>query len=285
MPNLKKLKTEDENMENNSDSEASINSEDMSESGDSDMSDDEEVVINFEARAMVESDLDSIKLLMQQKLGSFGINLGEIATILVQQENIGNVIYQAAEDGEEEIDIEEQTIFGVISCINFESVQAKSFVTKFKQFLIKECAKLNGKETVKKFEDILREKQISYLVNERYMNIPPAISLPMFESLKKDLEAESEKDDNNNNLKSDYWMLVTRHYAEKEANTTNLIYGNAEEEILEEFSDMKFEIRAGAQKKHRNEFDNEMTQVVNVCMVPYENIEKCIEKIKTMSAQ
>lgn len=282
MSNQKKLKTVDENMEHNSDSEESIDSADMSDSGDSDVDQGEEVIINFEARALVESDRDSIRLLMQQKLGTFPVDLNEISTILVQQENIGNVIYQAPDNEEEEMDEDDQTVFGVISCINFDSQQAKSFVTKFKQFLIKECQKLNGKETVEKFEEILRTKKISYLVNERYMNIPPAISLPMFESLKKDIESLSDKDENNN-LVAEYWLIITRHYLEKEALATNLIYGNAEEEILEEFSDLKFEIRSGAQKKHRNEFDNEMTQVVNVCMLPYENIEKCIDKIKVMS--
>jgi hypothetical protein len=112
------------------------------------------------------------------------------------------------------------------------------------------------------------------------MNIPPAISLPMFESLEKDLKKEMERDENNNNLKSDYWIMVTRHYEEKDNGTTNMIYGNAEEEVLEEFSEFKFEIRAGAQKKIRNEFENEMVQVINVCLVPYENLTQCIEKIR-----
>ena len=117
------------------------------------------------------------------------------------------------------------------------------------------------------------------------MNIPPAISLPMFESLRSDLESESEKDVNENNLKSEYWLLVSRHYVEKEEMTTNLIYGNAEEEILEEFCDLKFEIRSGAQKKIRNEFDNEMVQIINVVMVPHENIDRCIEKIRALTAK
>lgn len=281
MPNAKKLKSTDQNMAENSDSEQSIDSQDMSDSDDSQMSD-SEVIIDFVARGLVESDFDTIKLLMQQKLGSFAVNLSEIATILVQQDKIGNVIYQAPDNEEEELSEDEQTIFGVLSCISFSNPQAQKFVTSFKQFLIKECQKHQPKETVTKFEEILRSKKVSYLVNERYMNIPPAISLPMFESLKKDLEG-----DENNNLNADYWLLVTRHYEEKdkEAASTNLIYGNAEEEVLEEFSEMKFEIKSGSTKKIRNEFDNEMTQVINVVLVPCENVDKCIEKIKVLSAK
>lgn len=279
MPN-KKLKTNAEEIVDNSDSEKSIDSDDLS---DSEMSDDgSELVINFEARNLVESDADSIKLLMQQKLGNFGVDLNEIATILVQQEGLGNVIFQCSENEEEEIDIEDQTIFGVLSCINFNKPQVKGFVTKFKEFLIKECRRHSKPDVVQKFEDILRTKSISYLVNERYMNIPPAISLPMFESLEKDLKKEMEKDENNNNLKSDYWILVTRHYKEmeKDSDSVNLMFGNAEEEILEECSELKFEIRAGSQKKIRNELDNEMVQVINVCLVPYENLGQCIDKIR-----
>lgn len=278
MPLQKKLKTV-ENGDDHSESEESIGSEDMSDSDDSQM-DDEEIMIDFVARALVESDLESVQLLMQQKLGSFAISLSEIATILVQQDNIGNVIYQAPEN-EEDHNEDDETIFGVISCINFGSEQAKNFVTKFKEFLIKECQKLNGSEVVKKFEEILRTKKISYLVNERYMNIPPAISVPMFESLVKDIESENK--DENNNANSDYWMLLTKHYAEKTDTETNLIYNNAEEQTLEEFSDLKFEIRSGAKKTHRNEFNNDMTQVINVVLVPFENVGKCIEKIKELA--
>jgi len=280
MPLQKKLKTA-ENGDDHSDSEESMNSEDMSESGDS-QGDGEEIMIDFVARALVESDLESIQLLMQQKLGSFAVSLSEIATILVQQDNIGNVIYQAPEN-EEEHNEDDETIFGVISCINFGSEQAKKFVDNFKQFLIKECQKHNNGEVLKKFEEILRTKKISYLVNERYMNIPAAISVPMFESLVNDIE--SEKDGNNNNANSDYWMLITKHYSEKTETETNLIYNNAEEQTLEEFSDLKFEIRSGAKKTHRNEFNNEMTQVINVVLVPFENVGKCIEKIKELAAK
>jgi len=281
MPN-KKLKINDEEMPaDNSDSDKSIDSDDMSDSDESNV-DGEEVMINFEARALHESDADTISLLMKQKLGAFAVDLNEVATILVQQEKIGNVIYQAEEDGEEELDVEDQTLFGVVSSINFCSDPAKKFVDSFKQFLLKECQKHNNKETLNKFEDLIRTKNISYLINERYMNIPPAISLPMFESLKKDLE---DIVDENNNIKSDYWLLITKHFIEKEEQTENIIYGNAEEEVLTEFSDLKFEIRAGAKKTHRNEFNNEMTQVINVVMLPLENVDKCIEKIKALAAK
>ncbi len=281
---LKKQKVDDNHIdEDDNQSDNSSHSSDNSETDSGSDCDHGEIVIDFVARGLVESDHDTITLLMKQKLGSFPIDLNEIATILTQQENVGNVIYQAPEDGEEELSEDEQTIFGVISCINFSSPQAQKFVTNFKQFLIRECQKHNPKDVVTKFEEILRTKRISYLVNERYMNIPPAISIPMFESLRKDLQEESQKDENNNNLKSEYWLLVTRHYVEQEEMTQNLIYGNAEEEVLEEFSDLKFEIRSGAQKKIKNEFDNDMVQVINVVMVAHDSIDKCLEKIKALS--
>ncbi len=281
---LKKQKVNDAHLDDNDDSDNTSNSH-SSDNSDTDTDSDAdhgEIVIDFVARGLVESDHDTITLLMKQKLGSFPIDLNEIATILTQQENVGNVIYQAPEEGEEELSEDEQTIFGVISCINFSSPQAQKFVTNFKQFLIRECQKHNPKEVVTKFEELLRTKRISYLVNERYMNIPPAISVPMFESLRKDLQDESEKDENNNNLKSEYWLLVSRHYVEQEEMTQNLIYGNAEEEVLEEFSELKFEIRSGAQKKIRNEFDNDMVQVINVVMVAHDSIDKCLDKIKAL---
>ena len=150
MPAKKQKVTDDihpaeeiEDAASDSDDSGSDNSRDSDEDSDADLG---EVIIDFVARGLVESDADTIALLMKQKLGSFAVDLHEIATILVQQENVGNVIYQAPEADEEELPEDEQTVFGVMSCINFGSQQAQKFVTSFKQFLIRECQKHNPKE-------------------------------------------------------------------------------------------------------------------------------------------
>ena len=94
---LKKQKVDDVHLEEEDDdhSDNSSHSSDNSDDTDSDSDADHgDIVIDFVARGLVESDHDTITLLMKQKLGSFPIDLNEIATILTQQENVGNVIYQ-----------------------------------------------------------------------------------------------------------------------------------------------------------------------------------------------
>lgn len=276
MPLKKKLKTnnnENEQEAENDSSSSSVefdeNEDSMSDDSDNDDSDssgesadeNEEIMIDFEARALRESDLDSTKLMIQQKLGPFSLNLNELAKLVVQQENIGNAIYQviAGNDQEEDLDQEnddnkkeenddddiDDTIFGVLSILDLGSSKFKSFTTNFKEFLQKQCQsydKQNGKKLTEKLKEFLNTKKIAYIINERYVNIPPAISVPMFESLLSDLESLSVEENSSKN--ADYWLFLSKYFVEsheagssakssKKVEESSNIYSNPEEEIFD----------------------------------------------------
>jgi len=288
MPQIKRLKTEEEEAEHEkSSSDESFSEGDNEDSCTSDSDEDEEddneeeIMIDFEARAMVESDLDSVRLLIQQKLTSFpSIDANEVATIVVQQENVGSVIYQAVGNEDEEPNEDDETLFGVISIIHLNNVQVKKFAAQFKQVLVKECQKADQSNAAK-FENYFKTNSISYVVNERYINIPPNISLPMLESLVNDLKALNEaKTDEDKVADPDYWLFVVKHYVQAAGSDgCTKIYANPEEEVFEEFAEFKFEL---TNSKQKNAFDADTTPVVSVALVPYGNVPKCIDKIKTL---
>lgn len=297
MPITKRLKkTEKEQVESSSssDEEDSMNSSNEDSASENN---EEEIMIDFEARSIEESDLDFIKHLIQQKLGSFSLNVNETAKIIVQQDNIGNVIYQSTGNDENEEEEkkttdenntnDDNTIFGVLSLINLNSTQCKSYTSAFKTFILKESQKADKKSNTnmtEKINEILREKRCAYVVNERFVNIPPAISVPMLESLLKDIDAAK---DNENNFNFDYWIFLSKYFenCEETAETTgtatsldsSLIYSNAEEEIFEQLSEYKFEISAGKSNK-----DGQLTSFVNCLILPFNQVNECIEKIKTL---
>ena len=73
------------------------------------------------------------------------------------------------------------------------SEKCQKICSNLKSFLLKECQKfdkqnnVNSNDCFKKLTDLFNDKKISYIINERFLNIPPAISIPMYESLLKDL--------------------------------------------------------------------------------------------------
>ena len=220
---------------------------------------DEQIMVDFEARSPEDIDYDSIKLLLNQKLGYFSLNLGELSEIIIQENHIGNVIHQAVED-EPVIDAsatasaDDDTIFGVISLININKYKQKDSIKQLTNFLNKELQKLKKLDSKSKefLEKNLFEKfKIGYIVNERYINIPSEISVPMYTSLLKDLDdvnasnstdvAKSSKSIPDNDF--DYYMILSRSFEPDSGPSRERDYANSEEEIFKEYCDYLFEIK------------------------------------------
>ena len=302
MPQKKKLKTlKDENddeikQESSSDEQSyDENDESMSDCSDSDNDFDpnEEIMIDFEARDIDETDLNSINLLIKQKLSVFpNISTYEIAKYLTEQK-IGNVIYQAILDEDDDDENEESKkskeneenndenddIFGVLSFLDLGSPKCNKIATNLKNFLTKECQKYDKQNKTKQSDNLnklLNNNKISYIVSERFINIPPAISVPMFESLLKDLDQTK--------LEYDYWLFISKIYDETNANgssssTSSKIYSNAEEEVFEELSELKFEIPY-CNKASKSE--DEKNLIFSCFLLPKNKINDAITKIKSL---
>lgn len=286
----------DESFDDEDDDETMSDEDDDDESGEDDEFDpNEEIMIDFEARNLVESDHDSVKLMIQQKLGQFNqINLSELAKIVVQQESIGNAIYQAIENEDEdeneekEENTDEQTIFGALSMVDLSSPRTKNFSSNFIQWLKSQA----DSKTAEKLNDLLKNKNVSYIVNERYINIPPGISVPMFESLLKDLDSLAADSPNKN---SDYWLFIAKYFEEeqskskssKASNEPELIYANPEEEVFAEFSEFTFPISYGAKSSKASsgkwsKDDPTLSPSLNVLILPRNKVSDALAKIKTL---
>lgn len=173
MPLKKKLKTlqngEKKNAELDKSSDSSnedSNDESMSDcssNSDDDFDPNEEIMIDFEARDLEETDLNSVHLLIQQKLALFQtLNALEMAKHLVSQEKIGNVIYQASIDNQsdqdndaskpnkassdqqpsETNDFEDDTIFGVLSLIDLSSEKCQKNLQQSEKFSFERMSKI-----------------------------------------------------------------------------------------------------------------------------------------------
>jgi len=88
------------------------------------------------------------------------------------------------------------------------------------------------------------------IVNERFANLPPKISLPSYQQLINDLKSAKDepKSDNKTKLTLNFdWfimiskLLKTKPTNSKKADGSEVIYVNAEDEIFDELADGSFE--------------------------------------------
>ncbi|CAF0732019.1 unnamed protein product [Brachionus calyciflorus] len=289
MPLKKKQKAEEQIEEVDSGSSYDEDSGSGSDQ-DEDIDPNEEIMVDFEARSILESDRESIKVILQQKLGHFQqLNVHELATIISQQENLGNVINQV--DDEEGVDKPEgeevepdDTIFGVLSMVDLTYSQTKNFSLDFIKFLKSQT----NAENATKLDNYV--KNASYIVNERFLNIPPGISVPMFESLLEDVKNLSE---DSANKKTDYWLFLARVFVEdrpkgkssSKLNAPEIEYSNPEEEIFEEFSEFKFDISYGQivpKATGWSKDDSSLTPCLRLLVLNKNKVNDALEKIKNL---
>jgi len=243
----------------------------------------EEIQIDFEARSPTDTDYESIKLLLNQKLATFSFNLGEMTEMLIGQSPVGNVIYQAIDeepilDDDNEPSDADETIFGIMSAIDLRKNQAKGCI----QQLVAWLSKLLDKEKNEFFKDVFKKHRISLVVNERYLNIPAAISVPMFESLLKDLHEEEIMGDvapvatsSSSEQASSYWLFLSRIIEED----NEKVYANPEEEIIEQYCEGKIQI------KYPNNKESQVKSFLNVFFVEKNKLTESLNKLKEMFKQ
>lgn len=151
-----------EEIDDNDDDDDDESEDDEEEEGDGEM-----LMIDFEAREPTGADLESIRMMLKQKFGDSPFSIDELSRIVIEQgETLGNVVFQAVDDEDEEpmaapttsaATSDDSDIYGVLSGVDLTSPRTKNFSTDFLKFLSK-------KEEI---NEILKSKRVFFVVNER----------------------------------------------------------------------------------------------------------------------
>ncbi|XP_013787553.1 protein BCCIP homolog [Limulus polyphemus] len=217
------------------------NSEPENNSSDDELVD-TEVQVDFEATTPDDSDFHGIKKLLQQMFLKAHVNLSELADLVIKQNYVSSVIKQSEipEDEEEE---DEEDVLGVISVVNMMDKKELGCVKQIKSLLLDRCKENASVEIQQKFLSLFSEttNALGLVLNERFVNIPTQIALPLFNSLNNDIEEANKR-----KLKFNFshYLFICKIYKPKEEKkqlSETLIYSNAEEELIEEESELQFD--------------------------------------------
>lgn len=146
----------------------------------------------------------------------------------------------------------EGTIFGVTTAVNISQDFASGCIDGLRQYVLTKCDQFGNGDAGDRIKNVLNDdsKCIGFLINERFVNIPPQISVPLLENLNKEINRAAVKA---NKFKfTHYVMLVKFHRKEAKKNKNRTvaaatvapiedIYSNGEEELLCEQCDASFE--------------------------------------------
>lgn len=151
------------------------------------------------------------------------------------------------DDSDDDENFDSETIFGITSAINISKSYSTGCIESMRNYLLTKCdqfAKSSDKEI---FEQILNDdaKQIVLVINERFINIPAQISVPLLENLNNEIQCAAVKKEK---FKFTHFIMIVKLSRKKgsgkSADATYDIYSNGEEEVLNEYADAQFEYSA-----------------------------------------
>jgi len=203
--------------ENSSEGEQEDDTDDQkSESLDSPGGGDDDVIqVDFEAFPFRDEDAERVthflKVLFPDAEEN-GLDLAEISQMIVKQSGIGCVLLPTAE----EADDEEEDVFGMISVIDLDAY------CQLKDYCRLRMASAS-KSTKAKFETTLNSSKTGLIICERLINMPIDIALPLYKSLKQDIESAS--------VKYDYFAILSICQRVSASKNSDEIFVNPEDEF------------------------------------------------------
>lgn len=168
--------------------------------------------------------------------------------LFTDQNFIGSVVIQSELDDESDSDDDDGdfndsgTIFGITTAVNVSKKNSTGCITNLRAYLLEKCEKYCPPATKQQFIDALNDedKQAGFLVNERFVNIPAQISVPLLENLHEEINRASKKRDA---FKFTHFLMLIKFYRKekKGAKPAEDIFSNDEEEALCDKCDASFD--------------------------------------------
>lgn len=216
------------------------------------------------------------------------INVTDFANIVISQDYIGSVIKQSWDEemGDDDDDEEDpNVVFGITTVLNLTSHKESECVQQLKTMILERAEKASTDATLKLLRDILTNdaRNTGFLVNERYINIPSQISVPMLENLCKEIKRANDK---NMPYNFSYYVMILKFHRKeaKKGKPAEDLFSNPEEELFMQKSLASFEYSVaseadtGLSGKWRED-DEELTPFRKVVVLDGKQLPEIVDEI------
>ncbi|XP_041369380.1 BRCA2 and CDKN1A-interacting protein-like [Gigantopelta aegis] len=247
----------------------------------------QEVQVDFEANMPCDSDFHGIRTLLRQLFLKADVDTSKLTDVIISQNYIGSVLKQSSspEDDDDDDDDGDQ-VFGIFTVLNLTHRKDEECIQQIRFLLTDKCHQSPTSQT----DDFLSalnspDQHVGLLLSERFINIPPEIAVPSFESLQKDLEKAKRQ-----NLKYEFanLIMIAKTYRLKmsdKGDAEDLMFSNPEEELIHELSDMTWNYSVSAERDsvmtgRWEDEEDEAEPLRTVMMFSASKLNNIIEKLK-----
>lgn len=209
-----------------SSSEADSGSEDESNGMD------EEIQVEFEARTPEERDYPGIVSLLKQCFrGSEEVELGTLARFIMKQKAVGSVVTQSPSDSTDDEDEDDLggtdgEVFGLATIVRLKDTEVADMI---KRHLSKAVASTDPQGRMSKVLNS-SDSDVGLIISERIINMPPQISVPLYQTLSNEVKKARAK---NLPFNFTHYAIISKVLEMPDsASQAGQMYTNAEEEIF-----------------------------------------------------
>ncbi|CAB3227691.1 unnamed protein product [Arctia plantaginis] len=205
---------------------------------------DKELQADFEGRNPEDCDFHGIKQLLRQLFLKSNVELGGLAQIIISQNYVGSVVKQCLDYGQDEDDDDDDDgsdgVFGITTIINITKRKDEQCIQQIRS-LLTTLADDNADDRTKALvKKILANdsEHVGFVINERILNIPAAISVPLFSSLQSELDKAVKK---NMPYTFHYLIWICKTYNTGEE-SSEVLFANQEEKPIADEALASFDV-------------------------------------------
>lgn len=208
-------------------------SEDESVSDDESNDIEREIQVEFEARTPEERDTPGIVSLLRQCFrDSDDVHLGNLAKFIMKQRSVGSVVTQSPSDSTDDEDDDDLggtdgEVFGLATIVRLKDTEVAEPIVRH---LTKAVASTDPRGQLSRLLTTL-DSDVGLIISERIINMPPQISVPLYQTLSNEVKKAKAK---NLPFNFTHYALICKVLIADtpEAGQAGVMYTNAEEEVF-----------------------------------------------------
>lgn len=138
--------------------------------------------------------------------------------LILDQNFIGSVVIQSSVDGDDEDSSDDDndtnfdssgTIFGITTAVNISKSQNHGCIEEIRKHIQTKCDQFAADQDKQTFSSALNDdtKQVGLVINERFINIPAQIAVPLLENLQKEIQLAAIK---KQKYQFDWYVMIVK---------------------------------------------------------------------------
>jgi len=215
-------------------------------------------------------------------LRSAAVNVSKVTETILNQRYIGSVIKTVQPEEDEDDDLADDDHIYAISTVLNLAEKNKESVAGLRTFLLEQTAAGGDRQVLAYVTDLLN-KQVGFLLNERYVNIPAQVTVPLLETLVTEMRKAT---DRNLPFNFSHYIMICKLFKTKSESAQDhqaVVFSNPEEELIVAESELciDYDVSGETENEVSVDFDGvEMTPWRRIVVFTADKLDDIIRNVR-----